>query len=126
MTTSYVVCGQTAQYLQVDSGTGNPIAWHPLSGAPLTSANTYYGFRMAYTDSPSTWFTPLTGAVEVGAACGSSANWVAMSRTDYDALRSHTSGVTTGDVALLTTAVMLVWAVAWLSKRAVRVLIPNG
>lgn len=36
------------------------------------------------------------------------------------------SAVNTVDVALLTTAVMLVWAVAWLSKRAVRVLIPNG
>jgi hypothetical protein len=49
---------------------------------------------------------------------------VFMTAADYDLLRSHMSGVTTSDVALLTSAVMLVWAVAWLCKRAVRILIP--
>lgn len=54
------------------------------------------------------------------------ATLVTLSTADYDILRSHMSGVTTSDVALLTSAVMLIWAIAWLWKRAVRVLIPNA
>lgn len=67
------------------------------------------------------WFGyPNTALSSVGDACPAGSSGVLMSVADYNVLRSHVAGVTTSDVAALTGAVCLVWACAWLWKRAFR------
>ena len=64
--------------------------------------------------------------VELGVYCPKDTTaMVVLTPGDYETLIAPPS-VTTADVALLASAIMLVWAVAWLTKRAVRVLIPNA
>ena len=63
---------------------------------------------------------------DVGNACAAGTTHVLMQVSDHEALRSHVSAVTTENVAQVIAGMCLVWAVAWLTKRAIRVLIPNA
>jgi len=74
-----------------------------------------------------------TGAalVDAGEKCpattsGVAVKFVLLEASEYNAMASHTQVVSPEDVAALIGPVMLVWSVAWLCKRAIRVLIPNA
>lgn len=64
-------------------------------------------------------------AASAGVPCGSGTH-VVLEMADYNTLRAQMDGVTNTDVALLVPAIALTWAVAWLCKRAVRILIPHA
>lgn len=120
------------------SSPGGPV--YCLLYAPVPF-NDYYGqeadgdylFSVDFTTrpAPAPGFQGFTGNVASGSIptflepCASG-NTVNLTVAQYDYLRGKVSPINTADVAELTAAVCLVWAVAWLSKRAVRVLIPNG